>query len=46
MGAFAPPSLTSAEQLSELDIEPGHNQLPLPLKPEMGQIAKSLYIFI
>lgn len=28
-GAFAPPSLTSAQKLSELDIRPGSNQLPL-----------------
>jgi hypothetical protein len=28
------PHLTSAEELSKLDIEPGRNQLPLPLDPK------------
>jgi hypothetical protein len=27
------PNLTSPEDLSKLDIEPGRNQLPLPLDP-------------
>ncbi|KAL9084485.1 MAG: hypothetical protein Q9165_008058 [Trypethelium subeluteriae] len=36
--AFAAPSLTSPEKLSALQIEPGYNQLPLPLKPEMDDI--------
>jgi uncharacterized protein DUF3435 len=36
--AFAAPSLTSPERLSELDIEPGQNQLPLPLDPELDNI--------
>jgi Protein of unknown function (DUF3435) len=37
-GAFAAPNLTSAEQLSKLDIRPGTNQLPLPLKRSMDDI--------
>ena len=32
------PSLTSAERISELDIPPGYEQLPLRLKPEMADI--------
>ncbi|TAQ84190.1 hypothetical protein B7494_g7492 [Chlorociboria aeruginascens] len=36
--AFLAPSLTSAERISELDIEPGKEQLPLPMKPEMANI--------
>ena len=36
--AFLAPSLTSAERISELDILPGYEQLPLPLKPEMADI--------
>ena len=36
--AFAAPSLTSPERLSELDIEPGRNQLSLPLNPELDNI--------
>ena len=35
---FAAPNLTSPAQLSILEIEPGYNQLPLPLKPEMGNV--------
>jgi Protein of unknown function (DUF3435) len=30
--AFAPPSLKTAEHLSQLQIPPGKNQLPIPLK--------------
>jgi hypothetical protein len=36
--AFLAPNLTSAERLSELDIRPGTNQLPIPLKPSIGNI--------
>jgi len=36
--AFLAPSLTSAERISELDIPPGYEQLPLRLKPEMADI--------
>jgi hypothetical protein len=36
--AFAAPNLTSAEQLSLLDIEPGCNQLQLLLNPEKDNI--------
>ncbi|TVY31731.1 hypothetical protein LSUB1_G007777 [Lachnellula subtilissima] len=36
--AFLAPNLTSAEQLSKLDIRPGTNQLALPLKPSMANI--------
>lgn len=36
--AFAAPNLTSAEQLSMLDIRPGTNQLSLLLKPSMANI--------
>ena len=36
--AFLAPNLTSAEQLSKLDIRPGTNQLQIPLKPSMGNI--------
>jgi hypothetical protein len=32
------PSLTSAARISELDIPPGYEQLPLYLKPEMADI--------
>jgi hypothetical protein len=32
------PSLTSAARISELDIPPGYEQLPLHLKPEMADI--------
>lgn len=35
---FEAPNLTSAEKLSMLDIEPGLNQLQLPLKPEMADV--------
>ncbi|KAH8759530.1 hypothetical protein F5882DRAFT_431795 [Hyaloscypha sp. PMI_1271] len=35
---FLAPSLTSAERISELDIPPGYEQLPLYLKPEMADI--------
>lgn len=35
-GAFAAPNLTSAEQLSRLDIRPGTNQLPLLLKSSLA----------
>ena len=34
--AFAAPSLTTPERVSMLEIEPGYNQLPLPMKPEMA----------
>jgi hypothetical protein len=33
--AFAAPSLTSPERLSELEIEPGRNQLEIPLDPRL-----------
>ena len=33
-----PPSLTSAERISKLDIPSGYQQLPLHLKPEMADI--------
>ena len=36
--AFLAPHLTSAGDLSRLDIEPGRNQLPLPLDPELDNI--------
>jgi hypothetical protein len=36
--AFLAPSLTSAARISELDIPPGYEQLPLHLKPEMADI--------
>jgi hypothetical protein len=36
--AFLAPTLTSAEQLSRLDIRPGTNQLEIPLKPSMSNI--------
>lgn len=36
--AFAAPNLMSPEQLSILEIEPGCNQLSLPLKPEMDDV--------
>ncbi|KAH9204098.1 hypothetical protein DL95DRAFT_471796 [Leptodontidium sp. 2 PMI_412] len=36
--AFLAPSLTSAERISELDISPGYEQLPLHLKPKMANI--------
>jgi hypothetical protein len=36
--AFAAPNLTTAEQLSGLDIRPGYEQLPLLLKPSMANI--------
>ena len=36
--AFLAPSLTSAGRISELDIPPGYEQLPLHLKPEMADI--------
>ncbi|KAH7370249.1 hypothetical protein BKA65DRAFT_602698 [Rhexocercosporidium sp. MPI-PUGE-AT-0058] len=39
--AFLAPSLTSAERISELDIPPGYEQLPLHLKPEMADIPSS-----
>jgi hypothetical protein len=32
------PSLTSAARISELEIPPGYEQLPLHLKPEMAGI--------
>ncbi|KAH7306158.1 C2H2 finger domain protein [Rhexocercosporidium sp. MPI-PUGE-AT-0058] len=35
---FLAPSLTSAARISELDIPPGYEQLPLYLKPEMADI--------
>jgi hypothetical protein len=34
--AFLAPNLTSAEKISELDIRPGYEQLPLHLKPSMA----------
>jgi Protein of unknown function (DUF3435) len=36
--AFAPPNLTTPENLSRLDIEPGRNQLPLPFKPGKADV--------
>jgi hypothetical protein len=36
--AFAAPSLTSPEALSQLEIPPGHNHLPLPLKPKLKDV--------
>ncbi len=36
--AFAPPNLTTPEKLSSLDIEPGRNQLRIPLKPKMADV--------
>jgi hypothetical protein len=36
--AFLAPSLTSTKQISELDIRPGYEQLPLHLKPEKANI--------
>ena len=36
--AFAAPNLLSPEQLSILEIEPGCNQLALPLNPKKGDI--------
>ncbi|KAF1814282.1 hypothetical protein P152DRAFT_465179 [Eremomyces bilateralis CBS 781.70] len=36
--AFAAPSLTSPKQLSRLDIEPGHNQLLLPLRSDLDDV--------
>jgi hypothetical protein len=36
--AFSAPSLTSAERISELNIKPGYQQLPLPLKPELANV--------
>jgi hypothetical protein len=36
--AFLAPSLTSAERISELDIPPGYEQLPLHLKPALANI--------
>jgi hypothetical protein len=35
--AFLAPSLISAERISELDIPPSYEQLPLHLKPEMAK---------
>jgi len=35
---FAAPSLTTPEQLSTLEIEPGSNQLEIPLKPEWADV--------
>jgi hypothetical protein len=46
--AFAAPNLTTAEQLSRLDIRPGYEQLPLLLKPSMANIpvfCKSVKMF-
>lgn len=34
---FAPPSLTSPEQLFRLRVAPGQKQLPVPLKEEMAE---------
>ncbi|KAF1809568.1 C2H2 finger domain protein [Eremomyces bilateralis CBS 781.70] len=36
--AFAAPSLTSPDQLSMLDIEPGQNQLLLPLRSDLDDV--------
>jgi hypothetical protein len=36
--AFLAPSLTSSERLSELDIEPGRNQLPLDFKSKFDNV--------
>jgi hypothetical protein len=36
--AFVAPSLTSPERFSTLEIEPGRNQLPLPLKTEKDDV--------
>lgn len=36
--AFAPPSLTTPEKLSSLDIELGDNQLPILLDLEMADV--------
>jgi len=36
--AFRAPNLTSAEQLTKLYIEPGRNELPLPLHPDLDNI--------
>jgi hypothetical protein len=36
--AFLAPSLTSAKRISELDIPPSYEQLPLHLKPEIADI--------
>ena len=35
---FLAPNLTSAKKISELDIRPGYEQLPLHLKPSMANI--------
>lgn len=35
---FAAPNLMTPEKLSSLDIEPGRNQLPIPLKPRMADV--------
>lgn len=37
--AFAASELSTPEKLSSLEIEPGYNQLPLPLKPEMADVS-------
>jgi Protein of unknown function (DUF3435) len=37
--AFAPPSLTSPRRLSTLEIEPGYNQLPLPINTAWDNIS-------
>jgi hypothetical protein len=36
--AFLAPNLTSAKKIGQLDIQPGYEQLPLHLKPEMPNI--------
>jgi hypothetical protein len=36
--AFLAPSLTSAARISELDIPPSYEQLPLHLKPELANV--------
>jgi hypothetical protein len=36
--AFEAPHLTSPEQLGRLEVEPGRNQLPLPLRSDLGNI--------
>ena len=36
--AFKAPNLTSPEQLAKLYVEPGRNELPLPLRSDMDNI--------
>jgi len=39
---FLAPNLMSAEKISELDIRPGRQQLPLRLKPEKANMLPGL----